>query len=50
MVDIDDAEDIDCIFAPKECLEDLDPHDRDVERFKKFCLGKDSNIFPITAH
>jgi len=35
---MDEDEDIDCIFAPKECLEDLDPHDRDVEIFKKFCL------------
>lgn len=42
---MDEDEDIDCIFAPKECLEDLDPHDRDVEIFKKFCLGKLPNIF-----
>ena len=37
--EIDEDEDIDCIFAPMECLEHLDPHDRDVEVFKKFCLG-----------
>ena len=54
---MDEDEDIDCIFAPKECLEDLDPHDRDVEIFKKFCLGKLPNnilyrlsrIYPVKA-
>ena len=32
-------ENVEDIFVPKECLEDLDQHDRDVEIFKKFCLG-----------
>jgi hypothetical protein len=31
-------ENVEDIFVPKECLEDLDQHDRDVEIFKKFCL------------
>ena len=35
-------ENVEDIFVPKECLEDLDPHDRDVEIFKKFCLGTES--------
>ena len=40
-------ENIEDIFAPKECLEDLDPHDRDVEIFKKFCLGRYDLILMI---
>ena len=32
-------EDIDGIFTPKDDIDGLDPDDRDVEIFKKFCLG-----------
>ena len=37
-VDVD-VENVEDIFVPKECLDDLDQHDREVEIFKKFCLG-----------
>ena len=40
VADIDIPDEDDDIFTPKESFEDLDPHDRDVEYFKKFCLGK----------
>merc|ERR1711935_268797 len=33
-----DVENVEDIFVPKECLDDLDAHDREVEIFKKFCL------------
>ena len=33
-------EEIESIFIPKDDIDSLDPDDRDVEIFKKFCLGK----------
>lgn len=38
-------EEIESIFTPKDDLDSLDPDDRDVEIFKKFCLGTRFHFF-----
>ena len=44
-------EDIDGIFTPIDDIDNLDPDDRDVEIFKKFCLGTCfSNLCKLTKN
>lgn len=37
-----EEEEMENVFTPVDNLDGLDPDDRDVERFKRFCLGKPS--------